>query len=83
MRELYVRNATDVEQALAMDQGYNFVAIGIVIGKFLKSILEYGKRASLNEVHSRDHDSPFHFIYPSLCEGPVFPAGREEPGVRS
>jgi hypothetical protein len=43
-----------------MNKSHNLIMTGIVAGQFLKSILKYGERASLNEVHARQYNPAFH-----------------------
>jgi hypothetical protein len=50
--EFDVSDVIDVEQAPAMDKSHNLIVTGIMAGQFLKSILKYGERAGLNEVHA-------------------------------
>jgi hypothetical protein len=59
LREFDVSDVIDVEQATAMDESHNLIMTGIMAGQFLKSILKYGERASLNEVHARQYNPAF------------------------
>jgi hypothetical protein len=43
-----------------MNQGYNLKSIGVVVCQFLESVLKNRERATLNEVHARQHDPASH-----------------------
>jgi len=42
-----------------MDKSHNLIMTGIMGRHFLKSILKYGERASLNKVHARQYNPAF------------------------
>jgi hypothetical protein len=58
-REFDISDVIDIEQAPAMDESHNLIMTGIMAGQFLQSILKYGERASLNEVHARQDNPAF------------------------